>query len=355
MIEQPVQTGYYSGMKTSNLTMEAVARKAGVSITTVSHVINKTRHVSQETMGAVLQAIKELNYRSAKMIKPGKDAVCIGVILADAREDYYIAMIKAIESVADDYGISVIFCDSETDSEKEEKNIATLLERNISGLLLAPVEADRIPGILGKTVIPIVLIDRQYESHDYFFIGINNFHSGYAGTRHLSSKGCKKIGFIGYSDSVYTIKQRILGYKAFSVEIGQTFCPRVLTLNYNKEDSFPLIKQFILDEGFDGIVCATSTLCYELVEVLDTLDAEIQEKMKIITFDDNRWFDYLKYPISVISQPVAEIGNAALENLLQMIEQKNTACNVKRELLFDISIIDRVKQAGSGSSLRINA
>jgi LacI family transcriptional regulator len=330
-------------MKASNLTMEAVARKAGVSITTVSHVINKTRHVSQETMGAVLEAIKELNYRSAKMIKSDKDAVCIGVILADAREDYYIAMIKTIESVADDYGISVIFCDSETDSEKEEKNIVTLLDRNINGLLLAPVEAARIPGVLKETIVPIVLIDRQYETHDYLFVGINNFHSGYAGTRYLSGKGCKQIGFIGYSDSVYTVRQRILGYKAFAVEIGQSFFPRVLTLNYNREDSFPLIKQFILEEGFDGIICATSTLCYELVEVLDTLNAEIQKKLKIITFDDNRWFDYLKYPISVISQPVAEIGNAALENLLQMIEQKNSSCNVKRELLFDISIIDRAK------------
>jgi LacI family transcriptional regulator len=337
-------------MKTSSLTMEAVARKAGVSITTVSHVINKTRHVSQETMGAVLQAIKELNYRSSKMVKADKDAVCIGVILADAREDYYTAMIKAIESLADDYGISVIFCDSETDSEKEEKNIATLLVRNISGLLLAPVEADHIPGILGKTTIPIVLIDRQYKLHDYLFVGINNFHSGYTGTKHLFNKGCGQIGFIGYSDSVYTIKQRILGYKAFTMETGQPFFPKVLTLNYNKEDSFPLIKQFILDEGFDGIVCATSTLCYELIEVLDTLDEEIQKKLKIITFDDNRWFDYLKYPISVISQPVAEIGNAALENLLQMIEQKNSTCNVKRELLFDIAIIDRIKQTPQSSS-----
>ncbi|MDR2740895.1 MAG: substrate-binding domain-containing protein [Treponema sp.] len=92
------------------------------------------------------------------------------------------------------------------------------------------------------------------------------------------------------------------------------------------------------------MVCATSTLCYELIEVLDTLGVEVQKRLKIITFDDNRWFDYLKYPVSVISQPVAEIGNAALENLLQMIEQKNSICNVKRELLFDAGIIDRTKQ-----------
>jgi LacI family transcriptional regulator len=330
-------------MKTNSLTMEAVARKAGVSITTVSHVINKTRHVNPETMEAVLAAIKELNYRSAKMAKSGKDGLCVGVILADAREDYYTSMIKAIESVADDYGISLVFCDSEVDPEKEEKNIQTLLARNINGLLLAPVEADYIPQTLGKTSLPVVLIDRQYSSHEYLFVGINNFQSAYAGTRHLFEKGCRQIGYIGYSDSVYTIKQRTLGYKTFTTEHCVPFTPKVLTLNYNREDSFPLIKQFILGEGLDGLVCATSTLCYELIEVLDTLDPVIRQKLKIITFDDNRWFDYLKYPISVISQPVAEIGNAALENLLRMIEQKNFAHGVKRELFFDTTIIDRVK------------
>jgi LacI family transcriptional regulator len=325
--------------------MEAVALKAGVSITTVSHVINKTRHVSAETIEVVLRAITELNYRTSKMTKPtaGK-RIYIGVIIADAREDYFMAMIKAIESVAADYGISIIFCDSEMDPEKEEKNIAILLERNVNGLLLAPVEADHIPKILRKMPVPVVLIDRQYESHNFLFVGINNFQSGYLGTKHLMDKGCKRIGFIGYSSSVYTIRQRILGYKAAILEKDQSVDDKELALNYNKEDSFPLIKQFILDAGFDGMICATSTLCYELIEVLDTLSVEVQKKLKIITFDDNRWFDYLKYPVSVISQPVAEIGNSALENLLQMIEQKNSACNVKRELLFDVSIIDRIKQ-----------
>jgi LacI family transcriptional regulator len=332
-------------MKPKGLTMEAVALKAGVSITTVSHVINKTRHVSKETMDSVLWAIQELNYRSSKMSKPAEGKrIYIGVIIADAREDYYMSMIKAIESVAADYGISIIFCDSEVDPEKEEKNIAILLERNVNGLLLAPVEANHIPKLLRKVSVPMVLIDRQYESHNFLFVGINNFQSGYQGTKHLVDKGCKRIGFIGYSDSVYTIRQRILGYKAAILEGDLAASSKVLSLNYNKEDSFPLIKQFILDEGFDGLVCATSTLCYELIEVLDTLSAEVQKKLKIITFDDNRWFDYLKYPISVISQPVAEIGNAALENLLQMIEQKNSVRNVKRELLFDTSIIDRTKQ-----------
>jgi DNA-binding LacI/PurR family transcriptional regulator len=326
------------------LTLEAVALKAGVSITTVSHVINKTRHVNQETKDAVLKVIEELNYRSTKTAKSTRENICIGVILADAREDYYIAMIKAIESIVADYGVSAIFCDSEADYEKEKRNISVLLDRNVNGLLLAPADADHMPRILQKISIPVILIDRQYESHNFLSVGINNFRSSYMGTKCILEKGCKKIGFIGYSDPVYTIRQRILGYKSAIIEFDQTSIPKILYLKYNGGDSFPFIKQFILTEGFDSFICATSTLCYELIEVLDTLGEDIQKRLKIITFDDCRWFDYLKYPVSVISQPVAEIGNAALENLLQMIEQKNSICNVKRELLFDVSIIDRTKQ-----------
>ncbi|MDR2480405.1 MAG: LacI family transcriptional regulator, partial [Treponema sp.] len=243
-----------------NITMETVARKAGVSITTVSHVINKTRHVSKETKDAVLQALKALNYHSSKAEKPanGQKMVNIGVILADAREDFYTGMIKAIESVAADYEVSIIFCDSEANPEKEEKNIATMLERSVNGLLIAPVDADHVPPLLKTAPIPVVLIDRQYESHNFLFVGINNFRSSYLGTNYLLGKGSKKIGFIGYSGAVYTIRQRTLGYKAAFLETGGT--PQVLSLHYTREDSFPLVKNFITSLDLDGILCATSSI-----------------------------------------------------------------------------------------------
>jgi LacI family transcriptional regulator len=324
--------------------MKDVAKKAAVSITTVSHVINKTRHVSRETKDTVLQAIRELNYQPARTPKSNSGQnVHIGVIIADIREDYYISIVKAIETVAADLNISIIFCDSEVDPEKEQKNIGMLLERNVGGLILAPIEADHVPGNLRNVTIPVVLIDRQYESHGFLFVGINNFQSSYLGTKYLWSKGCKNPGIIGYAGHVYTIKQRILGFKAYMLETRQSALSNVLLLNYNREDSFPLIKQFIESRRLDGVICATSTICYEVIDVLESLEPQLRGELKIISYDDNRWLDYLKYPVSVISQPVAEIGSAALENLLQMIEMANGTPDVKRELLFDISIIDRLK------------
>jgi LacI family transcriptional regulator len=275
------------------------------------------------------------------MDKPNGNSICIGVILADTREDYYMAMFKAIETMAPDYGVSMVFCDSEADFEKEEKNIHLLLDRGVKGLLLAPANADRMPAILENIPIPVVLMDRQYESHKFLSVGINNFRSSYLGTKRMFEKGCKKVGFVGYSDPVNTIRQRILGYKSAVTEFEDGGAPSVLYLKYNGGDSFPLIEEFIRGGQFDGMVCATSTLCYELIVVLVTLDEDTRKSIKIISFDDNRWFDYLQYPISVISQPVAEIGNAALENLLQIIDQADSSFGVKRELSFDTVIIDR--------------
>jgi LacI family transcriptional regulator len=139
------------------------------------------------------------------------------------------------------------------------------------------------------------------------------------------------------------VDQRILGYKAALIEFGQNVQPKVLALHFEREDSSPKIKQFVYDEKLDGLVCGTSTVCYEAINALEEYNHDTLGHLKIITFDDNQWMDHLKMPVSVIVQPVAEIGNAALENLLRMIENINSGRNIKRELLFDVNIIDRIK------------
>ena len=328
-------------MKQKNITMKTIAEKVGVSITTVSHVINKTRHVNQETKEAVIKAMEELNYRGGKS-RRGNQIEYVGVIIADIREDYYVSVTKAIETVAFDMGISIIVCDSEDDAEKESKNIKMLLDRNVSGLILAPIASEKMPKILANVDIPVVLIDRQYKNHNFLFIGINNFYSSYLGAGHLQSKGAGRIGFIGYADTVYTINQRILGYKTFQQETDSSRPPAVLSLSYHKENSYPLIQNFIRENNLDGIICATSAVCYEVISVLNDMPVKEQEDIKIITYDDNKWFDYLKIPVSVISQPTAEIGAAAVENLVGFIEQPASREYLKRELFYDITIIDRL-------------
>lgn len=329
-------------MKKKHVTLKDVADKSGVSITTVSHVLNKTRYVKKDTREYVLKVIEELDYETYRPKSSMRKIQYIAIVIADITEDYSIAIIKAIETYANDNRISVLVYDSEDDPDKERKNIRTVLEKQIGGLILSPVNSEQCPKELKNATIPVVLIDRQYTSHNKLFIGINNYESGYKAARYLLDKGCTTIGFIGYTETVYTIRQRSLGYRSCLMESNPEAAQHVLHLNYNREDSTKLIRNFIERSGVDGVICATSDICYYLVGGLQELNKSIPEDVKVITYDDNKWLDYLKYPISVITQPTGEIGIHAVETIIDMVRHPENQKHIHSEMLFDIGFIDRL-------------
>ncbi len=332
-------------MRGKPVTLTDIAQRAGVSITTVSHVINKTRYVAPETRESVLRILDELNYRIPNS-RSRADSVlkAIGVIIADIREDYFMLLMKAMETVASEYGIRILFCDSEDDLEKEKSNIRYLLGMPIGGLIIAPTQYVPFPKELGKAEIPIVLVDRQYENHDTVFIGINNFQSGRAAANYLFQKGCRNIGFIGSNDLVYTNRERALGYRTGVLENMSSALPKIQEIKYEREDSYKLIKSFISENNLDGLVCSNSNICNETIEVIDDLHIDVPQQIKLITHDDNRWFDYLKYPISIVTQPTGEIGNYAVERMIELAEQTDDRKRIKTEVLFDTQIIDKLPQ-----------
>lgn len=328
-------------MRKKTVRLQDVANRAGVSITTVSHVINKTRYVKQETREFVLKVLDEMAYDIGKPKHAPKEIKFIGLIVADITEDYSISVIKAVETYASEQGISILVCDSEDDSEKERANIRTVLDRGVSGLIISPTNSEKCPKELRETSIPVILIDRKYNTHDKVYVGINNFESGYSAAKYLLDKGCRDVAFIGYPETVYTVRQRSLGYRACIHEHGGAE-PRILQLLYKKEDSNKLIREFIESTKVDGLICATSDICYQVVGSLEELGIEIPAKMKIVTYDDNKWLDYLRYPISVVTQPTEEIGLHAVETLLQMIAHPGEHKKSASEVFFETGFIDRL-------------
>lgn len=331
-------------MNKKTVTMRDIAEQVGVSITTVSHVINKTRNVASETRELVLRTLEELDYQAAepRQTVANKDLDRIGVITADISEDYYILLIKTIETIASENNISVLFCDSANDPEEEEKNINLMLSKNVEGLIIAPTAHCLYPEKLAESDIPIVLVDRQFDQHNTTFVGINNSESAEQGVNFLTQKGCQNIGFIGYEDSIYTMQKRIAGYKLGLMQHFPNKAPAVLRLKYSKEDSHARIKAFLKTNALDGVICGTSDLCYQLIAVVDDLQYAIPKDLNILTYDDNKWFEYLKFPVSVITQPVVEIACQAVESLISMNAQKRNTKQARTEILFDAQIVDRI-------------
>jgi len=329
-------------MQSKQVRLEDVAQKAGVSITTVSHVINKTRYVKRETRELVLKILDELHYDIRKPRSRGNGSRLIGVIVADITEDYYISVVKAIETYASEQSYSILLCDSEDDVEKEKYNIKNILDKDVAGLIIAPVNSQKCPKEIKEAEIPMVFVDRRYEKQERVFVGINNFESGYFGAEYLASKGCKSIGFIGYPESVYTVRQRAIGYRNFVLQRMPECPPRILTVHYRQEDSNALIREFVVSSRPDGVLCATSDVCYQLVGSLGELGIAIPEQIKIVTYDDNKWLDYLKFPISVITQPTSEIGFTAIDALVRMIVHPEERRRIATEIFLQTGFIDRL-------------
>jgi DNA-binding LacI/PurR family transcriptional regulator len=322
--------------------LEDVAHKAGVSITTVSHVINKTRYVKRETRELVLQTLEDLHYDIGRPRRRRSDSTLIGVIVADITEDYYISVVKAIETYATEQSYSILLCDSEDDPEKEKRNIRSILDKEAGGLIIAPVNSEKSPRELREAQIPMVFVDRKLTRHDTVFVGIDNFGSGYFGTEYLAGKGCRTICFIGYPETVYTVHQRAVGYRDYLSEHMPEAVPQVLKLNYRQEDSTKLIREFVERVRPDGVLCATSDVCYQLIGSLVELGIGVPDQIKIVTYDDNKWLDYLTYPISVITQPTSEIGFTAIDALVRLMNGPGDRRKIATEVLLKTGFIDRL-------------
>ncbi|NCD34744.1 MAG: LacI family transcriptional regulator [Spartobacteria bacterium] len=325
-----------------NVTMREVAAHAGVSIATVSHVMNKTRHVNQQTRELVLKSIDELGY--AFPLPPPDTQTAnglIGLIIADIREDYYTEIVKAAESTAQENGFSIILCDSEDDKEKEHFYLRMLINKNVQGIVLAPIDQTAPPFLLEENDIPVVLIDRRYDKQTYDFIGIDNFAAGRDATLHLMLEGASRIGFIGYNDSVYTIHKRILGYREALKLSGAEHEPHVLRLKYHTDRTSGKIADMVREHHLDGLVCGTSHACYETVTALKECGIPISDDLRIVTFDENKWFEFLSFPLSVVRQPTTEIGTLAVEFVINKLRNPQLLKREPRSVLLNAEIVRR--------------
>jgi DNA-binding LacI/PurR family transcriptional regulator len=116
----------------------------------------------------------------------------------------------------------------------------------------------------------------------------------------------------------------------------------VLTLNYRQEDSNKLIREFVQSVRPDGVLCATSDVCYQLIGSLGEIGIGIPGQIKIVTYDDNKWLDYLKFPISVITQPTSEIGFTAIDMLVRMMVHPEERRKIATEIFLETGFIDRL-------------
>ncbi len=329
-----------------NTTMMDVAKHAGFSISTVSHVINKTRNVDSNTRRKIIEAMQDLNYVPNTIIRTINKTAdrTIGAIIADIREDFYSELVTALEARAMERGYSLLLCDSQESIEKEQFHLNTMISKGVSGIIMAPVDTSISHEPLTRNEIPTVLVDRDNENIPADFIGIDNVKSAEAATLHLIEKGCKNICFLGHHDRIYTMVERMKGYRNVLLSKGLEASERVQQIEYfqkaGEKDLNPdeLLSFLKSHKQIDGIICGTSSICFEAVSALQSMRRTVPRDIRIVTYDDNKWFDFLNIPISSIIQPTSEIASEAVDLIVERLERPST---IKRKIFLDFSIRER--------------
>lgn len=307
------------------ISLKDIAEAAGVSVALVSYVLNdkeKEARINADTAKKIKEIAKKMNYQPnqvAKSLKSGK-SLAIGLIVADISNPFFGQLAKTIEEESNRRGYTVIVGSSDEDLEKFKRLIDTLINRQIDGFIIAPVEgAEQQLKYLENTGIPFVLIDRFFKDLETCYVVIDNFDAMYRVTENiLQQKKEAKIGYVCYENSLQHTEDRLRGFiQAFKDQGREDYQEFICKVEYNNpvkfNDSFTeLINRL---PGIDTVLFSTNTLSIMGLKVLSRLNIKIPEELSVFCFDQSDSYDLFYCPISYVHQPLDQIGYEAVEIL----------------------------------------
>lgn len=298
-----------------------VAKKAGVSPTTVSRVINNYGSLSQKTIDKVNTAMKELNYQPNSLARSlqGKSTQLIGLIFPTVANPFFGELVENIESKLFDLGYRAILCDSANNKEKERQYINMLAANKVDGIIagahnLGISEYENID-------LPIVSFDR-YLADNIPIIGSDNFKGGYLATESLYIKGARKIGILtGSQESNSPTNNRMNGYLAFLKDndleenIFQIETTARSTTLKNLE-----IKKILASSDIDSLFCTDDLTALLVYNQCQALGISIPDDLKLIGYDGTKFIQNYFPQLSTIAQPMSDYADILVDLLLQRIK-----------------------------------
>ena len=307
------------------VTISDVARLAGVSTATVSHTINNTRYVSEETKEKVYQAIAELGYTpdaSARSFRTGKKRT-IGFIVPDISNKFFGTMIEAVENYLSARGYHLIIANTKEDAAREETNIRLLSAGLVDGLLVASTmenfeQFDR----LIPAGFPVVLVDRTFEAKKYSSLCVSNFQPIYRSVCRLAAKGAKRIGIVGGLPRRSSTKERISAYQQAVADCGLPQDEALIRYGDSMENSVQACLDALLAEKCDAIVVCQGLMASETVIYLHQKGIQLAKDIDLVSFVDydSNFYELYSSRMDCIVQPVEELGTAAGEQILSRVE-----------------------------------
>lgn len=300
--------------------MDDVASRAGVSTSTVSHVLNGTRKVSPASVQAVQQAVQALGYIPNTLARSlaRSSTSTIGVAISALSNHYFSETVHAIETECAKHGYMMLFVDTHDDPEQELRVVTALHHRRVDGVILAPSNDSTALEYLRSNGIPTVLVDRMMSAQ-FDQVGVENTQATQALIAHLITHGHRRIGFIAGRTGFSTTDERVAGYKAALQAAGLGFDPQLLVNGgSNTEPARQATVQLLgLSAPPTAIMAGNNLMTLGAMHALRDAGLEVPGQMALVGFDDFDWADFFVPRLTLIAQPVNDLGARAVHLLLQ--------------------------------------
>jgi len=311
------------------VTIRDVARKAGVSTSTVSRVLSPqvNDYMREETRGKVLGAIKELDYRPdirAQSLR-GRGTRIIGLVMPDALNPFYQELAYVLEEVCyrEKYGLLV--CSSKNSITRELAYIDLLESQKVDGIILSTVGLKEIKlNNLVKRGIPIVLMDRDVPGVNIPVMFTNNYLGGCQATQHLIDLGHKKIACIAGSMNTLSSINRLKGYTDTLQKRGLEIDKKLIKegkLIY--KDGYKLMKELLRksSDGFTAVFCLNDLVALGAMRAVQEDSKSIPSNYSIVGFDNISFSSVSNPPLTTIAQPIKQIAQGAFRTIKRWKKQ----------------------------------
>lgn len=305
-------------------TIKQVAQVAGVSFTTVSHVLNNTRPVSDEARAAVLAAVEQLHYVPSALARALKcrSTGTIGLIIPNNTNPYFSEVARGIEDSCYAAGYSVILCNSDDDPVKQREYLNVLLTKRCDGLILSAL-ADRDGELLHKMKVPAVLLDRAPSDLSLDAVAVDNRAGGLLAARHLLELGRRRIACIAGPQEVGISNERIDGVRGALHDAGVAF-DAALCRHSDFSSAGGYVAALALlalpaEQRPDALFCCNDLMAFGALRAAAELGIAVPGQLAVVGFDDIDLASFVHPPLTSVAQNTRELGHITAACLLARI------------------------------------
>jgi LacI family transcriptional regulator len=305
-------------------TIKQVALVAGVSFTTVSHVLNNTRPVSPDARARVLAAVDELHYVPSALARSLRSQTTgtIGLIIPNNTNPYFSEMARGIEDTCYAAGYSVILCNSDDDPAKQRDYLNVLLTKRCDGLIMAAL-AQTDGELLSRRQVPTVLLDRAPHGLAMDVVGVDNGAGGVLAGQHLLALGRRRIGCIGGPRDLDVSHQRINGLRstlaAAGVALDAALC---IDSDFSSCGGYAAALRLLArapQERPDALFCCNDLMAFGALRAAAELGIAVPQALAVVGFDDIDLAQFVHPALTSVAQNTRELGRITAQCLLARI------------------------------------